>query len=694
MTRGITRCVMGALCALLVAWAVLAATAALATADVGYRDFPYTNVASPTKEKPQSKLWFNDGAWWGSFYRSATGDHEIYRFDAATQGWSETGTTLDERVTAIADTLWDGTHLYVASAGTNATAAGQGIRVYRYSYDSLARRYTRDSGFPVSVVTGGTEAVTIEQDTTGTLWVTYTRDNRVWVAHSTTGDTSWTSPYVIPVANADNLGSDDIAAAVSYDGKIGIMWSNQSAAVDAVLFATHVDGAPDDQWTVSIAYQGWELADDHLNVKSLEADPSGKVFAATKTALNRQRDQSIVLLVLHPDGTWSNHVVWRVVDAFTRPIVLIDEENRQLYVVAANGPCCDAGAIYYKQTALDTPSFEPGLGTPLIQSATDIHINNPTSTKQNLNGATGLLVEAADNTSKFYLHNHLPLLPVDITPPDTILDSGPPDTDTATAATFTFSATEPGSSFECSLDGSVFASCAPPQTYENLPFGYHNFQVRALDGSGNVDATPMSRSWTVVSGVAPLFSDDFESGDLSAWTSVATGADGSAVVQSSTVSRGSYAAQLSATATTGSFAYARKSLSSAQTDINMSGDFRILAQGAGTTGNVPLLRLLDPAGARLVTVFRQNGSGNKLYVAYGGQNHLTSSPLPLDTWAHVSVRTVAAGAGTVEVRLDGSLVHSSSNANVGTAGVSTLQVGNDTKQQTFTLVADNISAQL
>ncbi len=43
-------------------------SAAQTTGNVGYRDFSYGTVctATPTGEKPESKLWWNDGSWWGS----------------------------------------------------------------------------------------------------------------------------------------------------------------------------------------------------------------------------------------------------------------------------------------------------------------------------------------------------------------------------------------------------------------------------------------------------------------------------------------------------------------------------------------------------------------------------------------------------------------------------------------------------
>src|SRR5512133_2179870 len=51
------------------------ASPALASTPVsaGYRDFSFgtTGVSAPTGEKPESKLWFNDGIWWGSLYHDA-----------------------------------------------------------------------------------------------------------------------------------------------------------------------------------------------------------------------------------------------------------------------------------------------------------------------------------------------------------------------------------------------------------------------------------------------------------------------------------------------------------------------------------------------------------------------------------------------------------------------------------------------
>jgi hypothetical protein len=191
---------------------------------------------------------------------------------------------------------------------------------------------------------------------------------------------------------------------------------------------------------------------------------------------------------------------------------------------------------------------------------------------------------------------------------------------------------------------------------------------------------------------ATLFSDGFESGNFSAWSTVQTGVDGAATVQSSVVKSGSFAARLSETSTSGSYAYIRKTLSAPQTNLTASGDVHIAQEGA-SNANVPILRLFDSAGNRLISLFRQNQANNKLYVGYGGTNFLLSGTLPLSTWAHWDVHVTMGGAGasTVEVRLNGTQVYQTSTANLGTASVATVQIGNETKAQTFTLYADNIT---
>lgn len=285
------------------------------------------------------------------------------------------------------------------------------IQILRLSYDGAARRYVRDLGYEAVLPGGPVEAVVLDKDTTGRLWITYTRGGTVYVAHTSgaPGD-QWGVPFALPVTDAANLTADDISAVVAYGGRIGVMWSNQNA--QAMYFASHADGASDSAWTQTTALDGPFSADDHINLKSVQGG-EGRVFAAVKTSKSDSPsaspiDDQVDVLELE-DGAWTRHLVGTVADDQTRPIVLTDQLTRRLYVFATSPTNPDPGvqAIFFKETSLDSPSFPPGPGTTFMRSDDGADINDATSTKQDLSVAPQLVVLASDLTN--YWHNALSL---------------------------------------------------------------------------------------------------------------------------------------------------------------------------------------------------------------------------------------------------------------------------------------------
>ena len=464
-----------------------------AIANVGYKDFAFGSANAPTGEKPQSKLWFNDGIWWGVMYNKASTSSrfEIYRFNWATDTWTTTGVPVDARTKSSADALWTGSKLYIVSNVAPGATGDVKIYLMRYSYNTTTKTYSVDSGFPVAVHHRGVETVVIDQDSTGRLWVTFTDANssggrNAYVSHTTTNDNTWITPYVVPVAGSNTLKSDDISTLVAYSGNIGVMWSNQKDST--VYFAYHPDGTADNNWISNPAVQGPKYADDHLNIKSLQADSAGQLYAVVKTSLNDVESSTstkplVLLLQLDTQGSWSRRTVWRVVDNVTRPIVLLDQENRTIYAfTTVNYGSQNSGAIYYKSVSLDSPGmqFVDGLGTPFIVFSTDTHINNASSTKQVLNNTTNLLVIAGDDTSNYYFHNKIVFGTGNPAPTSTAIDTSTPTT-TAT------------------LGPTPTATNTPAPTNTNTP-----------------GPTPTPTSTMAVSDL--IFADGFETGNLSAWS--------------------------------------------------------------------------------------------------------------------------------------------------------------------------------
>src|SRR5206468_3762952 len=115
--------------------------------------------------------------------------------------------------------------------------------------------------------------------------------------------------------------------------------------------------------------------------------------------------------------------------------------------------------------------------------------------------------------------------------------------------------------------------------------------------------------------------------------------------------------------------YARKTLLQSEPEITVSGDFQITMEGSSGK-EVSIFKLYDSSGTRLVYLYRRNDSG-RLYVVYGTTTYSTAAKLSLGTWANFSAHVIAGGtgAGTIEVRMNGSLICQTTTASLGTSGI-------------------------
>ncbi len=94
----------------------------------------------------------------------------------------------------------------------------------------------------------------------------------------------------------------------------------------------------------------------------------------------------------------------------------------------------------------------------------------------------------------------------DITPPQTILTAKPSNPSTRNTAVFGFSATDDSTDpslieYECRIDFGDWEAveCLNPMSFSNLTIGQHTFHVRAVDEGDNVDPSPATWTWNVVS---------------------------------------------------------------------------------------------------------------------------------------------------------------------------------------------------
>jgi len=502
--------------ALIAAAALVGAPPASADPVYGTQSIAYSGVANPpTSDKPQSKLWWNDGSWWADMWTSGSG-WSIYRLDRPTATWVNTGVVNDSRGSTLADTMWDGSHLYIAShvvtvstdANPKPSASGQPAYLYRYSYSG--GKYTLDAGFPTVITDNSSESMTIDEDSTGAIWATWTQvagnstsgfTNTVYVNNSAAGGTSWASPFVLPVSNP-HPAPDDISAVVSYGkNKIGVMWSDQLTG--SVWWASRTDGTSptaSSSWNFQPAIQGKGQADDHMNLKSLQSDTTGRVFAAVKTSLNDVSSDptlpQLLLLVFKPGtGAFTQSKISSVGDCVSRPQIVLDTQNNLVHAFqtapATSVSGCAysgvAGSIYEKTASMDNPSFGSGRGTPVIQSASSSNMNDVTTAKQGVDSSTGIVVMASDNVAKRYWYSDRPLGPAVAAPVASFTAS--PTSGTA-PLNVAFTDTSTGSPTSWAWDfGDGGTSTAQNPSHSYAAAGTYTAKLTATNSGGSSSAT-------------------------------------------------------------------------------------------------------------------------------------------------------------------------------------------------------------
>jgi methionine-rich copper-binding protein CopC len=377
-----------------------------------FLDQSYSASSPPSADKPQSKLWFADGSWWALMVAAGGTATYIHRL-MPDHTWQKASTApVDSRPNSTGDALWSPStnQVWVVSRITGGNAI-----VDRFTYDSAGKSWALDSGFPKTIQSGGSESATIDQDSTGRFWVTWTRASTVWVTHSTdaTGS-SWVAPFKPAVADT-TLKADDISALLGFGTSIGVLYSDQQSG--GFHFAIHDDGAPDTSWrSEDVDNDIPNFADDHINLKQLAGDPQGRVFAAIKTSANdpagaKPSDPLTGVLIRTPDangvGTWSFAVTGTVADDQTRPMIMIDATNQRLYYFATAPQ--SGGDIIYKSAPLSDVQFAPGRGSSFV----DVQplVNNASGAKEPVTGATGMVVLASAQGQQRYAHAEMALAP-------------------------------------------------------------------------------------------------------------------------------------------------------------------------------------------------------------------------------------------------------------------------------------------
>ena len=338
-------------------------------------------LSTGTGEKPQSKLWKYNGAWWGVFPTS--NGTSVWRLDG-TQWTSVLQLSSSTSVHADALAVGNVTHILLFNGSTSQLASVQHVPGSPGTYQLWSARTTPA---PISL-SSAAETATISMDSAGRMWLASDASTSVEARYSDYPYSTWSAP--ITVASGTN--SDDISSIVGMaDGSVGILWSNQTTR--RFGFRTHAPGAAPSTWSAdelpasqsALDNVGLGMADDHINLKVAS---DGTLYAAVKTSYDTAGYPLVSLLVRRTTGRWDN--LYSVDTVGTRPIVVVNEAQNTLMVVYSEDATDN---VVYRKSSLTNIAF--GAKQMLIQGT--LNVNNSSTTKQVADGDAVIVAANTNN---------------------------------------------------------------------------------------------------------------------------------------------------------------------------------------------------------------------------------------------------------------------------------------------------------
>jgi chitodextrinase len=228
-------------------------------------------------------------------------------------------------------------------------------------------------------------------------------------------------------------------------------------------------------------------------------------------------------------------------------------------------------------------------------------------------------------------------------------------------------------------NGSVIANVGST-TFSDLSVAAnttYTYRVDAFDAAGNHSAQSSPATVTMP---GTIFSDGFESGNLSQWTG-----SSNVTVQQQVTYAGSWAARATAT---NAGAYAYKTLGTTPLELYYDGRFDVISQG--NAANVSLVRFRTVSAGPILSILRR-GNDNKLAYFNEVTGVTTVGPvLSAGSWHELEVHVLVNGTSSlVEVWLDGTKVLNKPGESLGTTPVGRLYIGDSSNGRSFDIAFDN-----
>jgi chitodextrinase len=208
----------------------------------------------------------------------------------------------------------------------------------------------------------------------------------------------------------------------------------------------------------------------------------------------------------------------------------------------------------------------------------------------------------------------------------------------------------------------------------------YTYQVVAADAAGNTASSGTLSVITPAPGT--LFSDGFETGDLSQWTT-----NSGMTAETAHAHTGAYGAEESST---GATTYAYKTLPGSYTELWATAWVYVVSRS--TSAN--LVGFRGSNGGSIINLYLSQTGKLALRNNVSGATTTSTTGMPSGSWHQVVLHALVNGSsGSVDVSLDGVTVSglSLTGQNLGTNPITALQLGDNTGARTYDIDFDDIS---
>lgn len=236
-------------------------------------------------------------------------------------------------------------------------------------------------------------------------------------------------------------------------------------------------------------------------------------------------------------------------------------------------------------------------------------------------------------------------------------------------------------------NGTKIGQVPAQTTYDDStvsPETAYDYTIKALDAAGNVSRPSNRLSVTTPASSSALFSDGFESGAMSAWTTSV-----GMVVENATVHAGQWAAEAHPASAA---AYAVKNLGQTAGALDVQLALRVTSQDGN---NLDLLKLRTASGGTLAVVYLTPTGRLALRNATTATATASTVSVSKNTWHQLRlVLTVSGGSSGSQVWLDDAPIAAlSRSASYGTTPIGQILIG-DTNARTHDVVFDDVVSAL